>query len=287
MTETATDAPTEHVVELDKYRVHYWEAGAGHPVVLLHGGGPGATGMTNYSRNIGPLARHFRVFAIDMPGWGDSDTLEDETGHPGYQLAGVMVQFLDALGISKAAFVGNSLGGLTSVTIATLYPDRVSHLITMGAPAPFPPTLAPSGPSEGIKVLAETFRDTSPANMKRLVQVMVYDGAYATDELAEARSRAALAKPEHLARWSRPRSTNLGSPLPYWSLGSRIRDVSAPTLVIHGRDDRVVPFENALQLVSNIPDSRMLLLNRCGHWAQIEHAEEFNQVVTSFISATR
>ncbi|WNM34751.1 alpha/beta hydrolase [Streptomyces sp. Li-HN-5-11] len=285
MKETLIDAPVERFVQLNKYRVHYWEGGAGHPVILLHGGGPGATGMTNYSPNIEPLARHFRVFALDMPGWGDSDTLEEEADHPGRQLADVMVQFLDALGIDKAAFVGNSLGGLTSITTATLYPDRVSHLITMGAPAPFPLTLSPAGPSEGIKVLAAAQRDPSPANMKRLVQAMVYDSSHATDELAEARSRASLDKPEHLARWNEPRSTkNLGSPLPYWALGPQIRDIAVPALIIHGRDDRVVPYENALHLVSNIPDSRMLLLNRCGHWAQIEHAEEFNLAVTAFLT---
>jgi len=287
MTETVTEAPTEHFAQLNQYRVHYWEAGAGHPVILLHGGGPGATGMTNYSQNIGPLARHFRVFALDMPGWGDSDTPDDDADESGFYLADIMVQFLDALGISKAAFVGNSLGGLTSVALATLHPDRVSHLVTMGAPAPFPLILSPHGPSEGIKVLGETYRDTSPANMTRLVQVMVFDSSYATDELAEARSRAALAKPEHLARWNRRLGTRIGSPLPYWTLGTQIQNITAPALVIQGRDDRVVPYENALHLAANISNSRLLMFNQCGHWAQIEHAEEFNRVVRSFISDTR
>ena len=282
MTETATVAPAEHFVDLKKYRVHYWEAGAGHPVILLHGGGPGATGMTNYSQNIGPLAGQFHVFALDMPGWGDSDTPTEPSG---YDHAAILVEFLDALRIDRAALVGNSMGGLTSVATATFHPDRVSHLITMGAPAPFPYILSPHGPSEGIKVLAQAYRETTAANMKRLVQVMVYDSSFATDELAEARARAALTRPEHLKAWVRRSEQNVSGVLTHFSLGAQIQNITAPTLIIQGFDDRVVPYESALHLVASIPDSRVVLLNHCGHWAQIEHADEFNRVVASFISA--
>jgi 2-hydroxy-6-oxonona-2,4-dienedioate hydrolase len=279
MTETVTDAPAEHYIDLKKYRIHYWEAGAGHPVLLLHGGGPGATGWTNYSQNIGPLARHFHVFALDMPGWGDSDTPADDEG---YDHVPVVAEFLDAHGIEKAALVGNSMGGLTSIATATLHPDRVSHLVTMGAPAPIYLIMSPAGPTEGIKVLAQAYRETTPANMKRLVETMVYDGSFATDELAEARAAAALAKPEHLRHWVT--AMQRGPSLPHFSLGPQIRNVTAPALIIQGHDDRFVPLENALHLVSLIPDSRAVILSHCGHWAQIEHAAEFNRLVTSFIS---
>jgi len=279
MTETVTDAPAEHFVDLKKHRIHYWEAGAGHPVLLLHGGGPGATGWTNYSQNIGSLARHFHVYALDMPGWGDSDTPADDQG---YDHVPVVVEFLDAHGIDKAALVGNSMGGLTSVATATLHPDRVSHLVTMGAPAPIYLVMSPAGPTEGIKVLSQAYRDTTPANMKRLVEIMVYDSSFATDELAEARAAAALAKPEHLRRWIAGMST--GAVLPQFSLGTQIRNITAPAMIIQGRDDRVVPLENALHYAALIPDNRVVIFNRCGHWAQIEHAAEFNRLVAGFIS---
>ncbi|WP_067792410.1 alpha/beta fold hydrolase [Actinomadura formosensis] len=282
MTGTVTEAPAERVIHLKKFRVRYREAGTGHPVVLLHGSGPGATGLTNFSPNIGPLARRFRVLAIDMPGWGDSDTQTAETG---YDHAGVLVEFLDALGIGTAALVGNSMGGMTSIEAATRHPDRISHLITMGVPAPVHLVFSPGdGPSEGLAALFQAYRDPSPANMRRLVEVMVYDNSFATDELAEARSRAALDKPEHLASWNDRIDAQQG--FPYFSLGTQVRGITAPTLLIHGRDDRVVSYENSLHLVSLIPDSRLVLLNRCGHWAQIEHAAEFNRTVESFIAAT-
>lgn len=74
-----------------------------------------------------------------------------------------------------------------------------------------------------------------------------------------------------------------GAPLPRWVDPARLSGITVPTLLIHGRDDRVVPFENSLFLLANIPDSRLVLLNRCGHWAMIEHAEEFNRLVIDFV----
>lgn len=99
-----------------------------------------------------------------------------------------------------------------------------------------------------------------------------------------ARVRAALARPEHLTRWLQRFDDGTDAQLPNRSLGARIQEITAPALIIQGRDDRVAPCESALHLVTHIPDSRLLLLNRCGHWAQIEHAAEFNRLVTLFLA---
>ncbi|WP_244217730.1 alpha/beta fold hydrolase, partial [Streptomyces carpinensis] len=160
------------------------------------------------------------------------------------------------------------MGGQTSLRLATEHPDRISHLITMGPPVGRMPTLfgAGDGPSEGLKVLIEAYRDASPENMRRLVEIMVYDKArFATPELCQARSRAALARPDHLRNYvdGLPK----GVPLPTWVRPELLPQIQVPTLLIHGRDDRVVPFENSLYLLANIPDSRLVLLNHCGHWA--------------------
>jgi 2-hydroxy-6-oxonona-2,4-dienedioate hydrolase len=133
-------------------------------------------------------------------------------------------------------------------------------------------------------VLLQAYRDPSPENMRRLVEVMVYDQSFATDELAQARSKAANEHPEHLASWNEQFS-GPPSPPPYFALGPAVRAISAPTLLMHGRDDRVVPYENSLHLLAQIPDSRAVLLNRCGHWAQIEHAAEFNRLVSAFVAS--
>lgn len=264
-------------VDTSKFRVHYYEAGEGHPVVLLHGSGPGATGWSNFQSNIAALAKTNRVLAIDMPGWGRSDT---QTELSGYDHPSVLLEILDALLIDKAALVGNSLGGTTAIEVALRAPERVSHLVTMGVPFPGRNYFsAGNGPSEGAKMLMQAYREPTPENMKRLVSIMCFDQSRATEELAALRSEAALARPDHLESY-------LAQPLPrpYYSLGHELASITTPTLAIHGRDDRVIHYENGLRLVSTLPNSRLLLLNQCGHWAMIEHPDEFNRVTAQFIA---
>lgn len=273
-----TAESTSRFVQTTKFRIHYHEAGEGHPIVLLHGSGPGATGWSNFRPNIPALAENYRVLAVDMPGWGESDTQTEETGrdHPT-----ALVDFLDHVGIEKAALVGNSMGGMTSIETAVRYPERVSHLITMGAPCPGTNLFsAGNGLSEGLKVLVQAYEEPTAANMKRLVQIMCYDQAMATDELAALRSSVATAHPEHLRGYLAARS----NPFPvFFQLAPRLRDIAVPTMAVHGRDDRVVSYENSLRLVASVPDARLVLLNQCGHWAQIEYADEFNSLVTQFV----
>ncbi|MCX4457416.1 alpha/beta fold hydrolase [Streptomyces sp. NBC_01728] len=275
-----TEENTSRTVTTKDWTLHYNEAGKGHPVIFLHGSGPGATGWSNFSANIPALAEHYRVLAVDMPGWGRSDTVEgEERDH-----TAVAIQFLDELGIEKAAFVGNSMGGMTALRLAALHPDRVSHLVTMGAPAGKggPCLFGPGdGPSEGLKVLVRGYAEPTEATMAELVDVMTFHSGPDREELARARAAAAQARPDHLKNFLEylQRTHQVGTS----ATDSEIAAISAPALLIHGRDDRVVHFENSLRLVSTIRDSRLVLLNRCGHWAQLEHASEFNRLVADFI----
>jgi len=264
--------------------VRYYEAGDADaaPVVLLHGSGPGATGWSNFSGNIGAIAEAgFRVIAPDMPGWGDSDAVATKDMDHDKDL----IEILDALGLERAALVGNSMGAHTAVRFATLHPERITHLVTMGASlgkgqaSLFGPA---DGPSEGLKVLVRAYKDASPENMKALVEIMTYDKArFATPELTEARSAAALARPDHLANYVEGLAH--GAPIPIKVDREKIREIQAPALLIHGKDDRVLSYEVTLWLLANIPHSRAVLLNHCGHWAMIEHAEEFNRLVVDFL----
>jgi 2-hydroxy-6-oxonona-2,4-dienedioate hydrolase len=275
-----TEEGTSRYVQLADGKLHYNEAGSGHPVILIHGSGAGATGWTNFRANIPALAERFHVYALDMLGWGKSDPV------PGglYKHPEQLIEFMDAVGIEKAALVGNSMGGVISIATAARYPERVSHLITMGAAAM---TGIPAlfgfgdGPTEGIKILVQGYADPSQETMKKLVEIMAFSPEFATDELAALRAEAALAHPDHLANGLQAFRT--GGPVKYQASPEEIKSITAPALLIHGRDDRVVHYEHTLRLVSMIPDSRAVLLNRCGHWAQIEHADEFNRLVADFV----
>ena len=274
-----TQEGTSRTVQTRDWMIHYNEAGTGRPVILLHGSGAGATGWSNFAKNIEVLAERYHVYAVDMPGWGASEAVTWERLDHVESLR----QFMDALGIAEAAIIGNSMGGITALGMATAHPERVSHLITMGSGSSRSPKLfSPGdGPTEGLKILFAGYRTPTPEIMRQLVEIMTFDPANATDEIAQQRSEAAMARPEHL--------TNIleglpyGSPVPKWFSMDDLLSVQIPTLLIHGRDDRVVPYEHSLLLLAHIPNSRLVLLNRCGHWAQTEHADEFNRLVAEFI----
>jgi 2-hydroxy-6-oxonona-2,4-dienedioate hydrolase len=282
MTEV-TEGSTSRFVETDSGSIHYHDAGEGPTtVVLLHGSGPGATAWSNFGSNVQALAQHHRVLAIDMPGWGKSPAARvSDRDH-----ATTLGQVLDALGISRAAVVGNSMGAVTSLKFAAVAPERVSHVVTMGAAMVGQPMMfsAADGPSEGLRALFAAYRDPSPQSMKRLVEVMTFDRAFASDDLAAQRSANALAYPEHLANFVA--DLDAGLPIVQQPPGLQdIRGISAPTMLIHGRDDRVLNLEHSLRLVSSISNARLIVLNRCGHWAQLEHASEFNRLVHHFVQA--
>lgn len=268
---------SSHDVTTSSGKVHYIEAGEGHPVLLLHGSGPGATGWSNFAPNIEHLAKSFRVIAPDMPGWGESDSVA-AAKRDHVQTA---LELLDALGIDRAAFVGNSMGGMTSVRFATTHAERISHLITMGPGSGSPSMFSAAGLSEGLRLLQAAYRDPSIESMRRLVGIMTFDPQFATEELIAQRSEIASSRPDHLQNFV----DGLGGDRARHQLEpGRIAGINVPALLIHGRDDRVVHFEHSLRLHSLIPNSRLLLINRCGHWAQLEHAGEFNRMVTDFIA---
>lgn len=268
---------TSNFVDLPSGKVHYNKAGAGHPVILLHGSGPGATGWSNFAANISVLADHFAVYAIDMPGWGESSPVTFEKRNH----VQTLVEFMDALGIDKAAVVGNSMGGATTIRFAAQHPDRMSHLITMG-PGSVGVKLFGfgDGPSEGLKILQKGYREPSMETMLELVDIMSFDSGAEREPRARLRVDSLLAHPEHIKNFI----DGIGKPAPgNFVSEEELAKFPMPALLMHGRDDRVVHYENTLKLVALIPNSRALLFNKCGHWAQVEHADEFNRVVIDFV----
>jgi 2-hydroxy-6-oxonona-2,4-dienedioate hydrolase len=279
VTPELTYESTRRIVQTKGYRIQINEAGEGHPIFMIHGTGPGATGWSNFAPNIKALSQKYRVIAVTMPGWGESTPQDLESGRdPGR----AMLQLMDTMDIEKATFVGNSMGGGITLILGANHPERVSHMITMGAGVWGPSLMVPAGPSEGMRALIEAYRDPSPENFKRLVQVMCYDQKFATDELVEQRCKAASEFPEHNKNWldlSGDPATRAGSE----NLPALLEKTKIPSLIIHGRDDRTVHWEISLRAMTLIPNSRLVLLNHCGHWAQLEHTEVFNRMVDNFI----
>jgi pimeloyl-ACP methyl ester carboxylesterase len=253
---------------------HYHDVGDGVPVVLLHGSGPGVSAWANWQHAIGPLAENARVLALDLVGFGATErpadvrySLRTWTDH--------VWGFLDALGIEKASVIGNSLGGRIACQMAEDNAARLDRLVLMGAPG------VGMELTDGLKALRAY--EPSPAAMRDLlVNYFAVDTSIITDDLVTIRYEASAAPGAHEAyRLMFFHPDHAGSQLGITE--EQVRAIMVPTLLVHGREDRVVPVEVAWNMVRLLPDADLHVFARCGHWTQIERATEFNSVVGQFL----
>jgi len=262
-------------------QVHYNDIGAGaETVVMLHGSGPGATGWANFNRNIEPIVgAGYRVILLDCPGWGKSDPIIC-TGSRSDLNANALKGLLDVLQLERVHVIGNSMGGHSAVAFALANPTRVGKLVMMGGGTGGPSMFVPM-PAEGIKLIQALYRDPTIENLKRMMNVFVYDSSHLTDALFQARLDNMLSRRDHLENFVKSLAAN---PRQFPDQGARLGEITAPALIIWGRDDRFVPMDVGLRLLWGLQNAQMHIFNRCGHWAQWEHAETFNRLVIDFLA---
>lgn len=260
-------------------KLHYHEAGEGHPLILLHGSGPGVSGWSNFSENLPVFARNFRTIVVDMPGFGASPDVDYDRPYP--EIASqAIVTLLDDLAIDKAHLLGNSMGGWVSLETAALAPDRVERMVLMGPGGLYAPTLGPML-SEGARRLHEFLDKPSRSALEAWVDSMVYDPATITPKLLDDRWENSTA-PRAIDRMRAViDSLNLPGKTPLWS---RTEQIPHETLITWGRDDRMLPPDGAFFAVRRMPKADLHLLGECGHWAQIERKSDFEALVTSFLT---
>lgn len=268
-------------VTVDGVRIHYHELGEGPVLVLLHGSGPGASGWSNYNRNAEVLARDFRVIIPDLPGFGQSDMKPVDAPIPGWWAA-TMAGFLDALGIAKAHFVGNSMGGMVTLKLALEHPGRVDKMLLMGPGGGTP--LFTQWPSPGIITLVTAYEGEgiTAAKVKSFISACLYDQSVITDELVEQRLSAAT-DPRIVAQ--PPMRPGPGGPPEDLWRDARLTRLPHETLIVWGRDDKVLPFDNGMILFRQIPNAQLQILPKCGHWVMWEQPEQFNRITASFFGA--
>jgi 2-hydroxymuconate-semialdehyde hydrolase len=284
MTHTASPVPPSanpeigRTVHVDGVAVNMHDRGEGTPVLLIHGSGPGVSAWANWRLTIPALAARHRVVAPDMVGFGYSE-----------RPAGVrydmdtwvrqLVGLLDALGIARADIVGNSFGGALALAVAIRHPQRVDRLVLMGS------TGVPFELTPGLD--AVWGYTPSIANMRKLLDIFAFDRSLVSDELAELRYHASIrpgVQEAFASMFPEPRQQGVEA---LASAEADIRALQNETLVIHGREDRVVPLVTSLTLSQWLPRSQLHVFGRCGHWTQIEQAGRFTRLVLDFLAEAR
>lgn len=273
MTEQDLPLPIGHFVTLDSgLRLHFLDEGSGPVVLWLHGSGPGASGFSNFKGNYPQFAAAgFRNLVVDLPGFGRSDKPEDAQYNLEFFVS-AMSGFLKAVGIKRCTLLGNSLGGAIALGLALAEPQLVDKLILM----------APGGVEDretyfkmiGIQRMVELY-NAGPLGieqMRRIMSLQLFDSSQLDDKLLAERVAVAVHQPRNLF-------TTMLVP----NMTERLEELQVPILGFWGTDDNFNPPSGALKVLQHAPDARFIMLNRCGHWVQVEHRELFNQSCVEFL----
>ena len=253
---------------------NYHDVGAGEPILLLHGSGPGVSAWANWRLTIQSLQDHYRLIAPDLAGFGYSQFPENMQFSRENWLKQI-VDFLDALGLKKVNLIGNSFGGSMALALAIHHPERVNKLILMGSVGvPFELTAG----LDAVWGYTPSFE-----NMQAIMKIFAYNQKLVGDELVQMRYIAST-KEDTRAAYERM----FPAPRQRWVEAmshpeADIRSIRHPTLMVHGRDDKVIPLSTSFTMLNWIEDSQLHIYGQCGHWTQIEHAKSFTQLVANFL----
>lgn len=267
-----------HSVVAAGIQTNYLEAGtaAGTPLVLLHGSGPGVTAWANWRLAIPELAKTRRVLAPDAAGFGYTERKAGTVYGLDLWVRHI-VGFLDALGIGQADLVGNSFGGALTLAVAARHPERVRKIVLMGS-AGTDFTLTP-------ELDAVWGYEPSVENMRTIVETFAYDKSLLTEALVASRYEASTRPGFHesyASMFPAPRQRHINA---LATPDAQLRALDKPVLLLHGREDRVIPLASSLRLLELLPRSELHVFGQCGHWTQIEKKDRFVSVVDNFLCA--
>ena len=276
MTSTVAGIALEpRTIDAGGIETSYLEAGSGETVLMLHGSGPGVSALANWQHNIPTFAQRFRVRAPDIVGFGAPEGADDIV----YSLrtwTDHVWAFLDAHDIQRTAIVGNSLGGRIALQMATDRPDRITKMALMGAPG-VGMTL-----TDGLAAL-RSYEPSHVAMRDLLRNYFAVDPAMIPDDLVAIRYEASIADgadEAYRAMFFDPR--HAGSELGITE--DEVRAITTPALLVHGREDKVVPMQVSVTMLGLLPNADLQVFSACGHWTQIERADEFSALVADYLA---
>jgi pimeloyl-ACP methyl ester carboxylesterase len=266
-------------VTVDNKKVHYLEQGQGKPIILIHGF---LYNTVMWKKNIEDLAKKFKVYTIDLWGWGYSERLKEL--NYSYELYGKqIVGFMDALKIPKASLVGQSMGGGISVYVAAHFPDRVDKLILVD-PAVIPYPMTTTGRVYQLPYVGE-FLNAIPGNgliKKNIQTVWFYDPKKVTDDYVEEVARPMTIKGSLDGMMFILRNV-LKEPY-VEAEAQKLAQLNKPILIIHGREDKAIPLDRSQKVNALWKGSQLVIFEKAGHTPQEEYPEKFNPLAVEFLS---
>ena len=253
------------------------------PTVLwLHGSGPGASALSNWEGVLTRLPGYHHV-APDLLGFGDSSHPADlplGVAHAAEERTNALLQLLDVLGIERAHLVGNSMGGMIALLLLSAQPDRFDRAILMGSGG------APMVPTADLIAMMRYYDDPSPESMLALIRAFMVDTSRYGDTIQDiAADRAAYASRPEIRRSHERTFSSQGPPLVFTP--EQLADVHHEILLIHGREDRIIPLAASYHLVQHLPNAQLHVLPHTGHWVQIEQEARFRALATLFLGEAR
>ncbi len=276
--------PADQFVQAGRFKVRYLTVGAiESPMILLHGLGASSEIWMN---NIEALALQFRVYAPDLIGFGKSE--RPETPLTPYAYAQSVYDFMNALGIGKAGFVGSSFGGAIAILTAITFPEKVDRIILVGS-AGFGREIAWTLRAMSLPVIGEILTYPSRHGVRTFFRQAVYNPAVITSSFVNL-YYAYFRSPgfrEYLLKLVRMMvdmggvKAELVGPT-IWNL----RDITQPTLILWGDRDRIIPVEQAYFGKKRIKGSELHIFKDCGHIPFYERPEEFNKLTREFLSVS-
>lgn len=268
---------TQQTVLAADHKTNLHRAGTGAPIALLHGSGAGVSAWANWGKVMAPLAQSFDVIAPDIAGFGATEQKPD-TQYNIMLWVDHFIGILDALEIDKISVVGNSFGGALALMTALNHPDRIEKLVLLGTPCGhFPLT-------DGLRAQGEF--DGTLDGMRTAVSYFPYDPSFISEALIAARFDAAT-RDGALEAFHKLMPPPTGdNPIVRGIPEKLIRKIKHDALILHGREDRLVPHDRALDMHQWLENSQLHSFGKCGHWVQIERETEFLTLVKSFFGAT-
>ena len=252
---------------------HYHEVGEGTPILFLHGSGTGVSAAANWWLNLPQIGEQARCIAIDTIGYGQT-VVAPNTAYGIRAWVDHAIRTLDALGIEKTWVVGNSLGGWLAFQMVLDYPERVLGIVSMGT----------GGAKQTAALKAHANPELTVEGIKKTLSMFVVNKDLITDELVKVRFASAAndyASNRLMDVVGARDRDRFEFPLDF----DKMKDITVPVLLIHGVQDVVIPVSRSWDILNTVPHADAHIFSQCGHWSQVEKAEEFNTVIKNYLTA--